>query len=63
MQHLDNHRKYVRKGLDQLEKLDLETKIKFQFDLIFLFSYFMTQRGKLKTEFNNLKDKSFLLLL
>ena len=50
MQHLDNHRKYVRKGLDQLEKLDLETKIKFQFDLIFLFSYFMTQRGKLKTE-------------
>ena len=53
MQHLDNHRKYVRKGLDQLGKLDLETKIKFQFDLIFLFSYFMTQRGKLKTEFNN----------
>ena len=30
MPHLDNHRKDVRKGLDELEEMDMETKIKFQ---------------------------------
>lgn len=44
--HLDNHRKYVRKGLYQPE-LDMETEIKFQLGLIFPFSYFKTQRESL----------------
>lgn len=45
--HLDNHRKYVRKGLYQLE-LDMETKTKFQLGLIFPFGYFKTRRESLQ---------------
>lgn len=46
--HLDNHRKYIRKGLDQLEELDVETKTKFQLSLTFSFGYFKTQRESLQ---------------